>query len=144
VIGRATAVLAALFVAAAVLIAVEFAQGAAHAGSVHLANPCASRPFSGDVVQRVVLDGLDGAACRLHVSREELVLSLDANSPFHRQWDKKTIEVALRASLLRSVDEAERRGDIPALLAGPIRELVRTAPIDKLIAGGIKLSDLFG
>jgi hypothetical protein len=140
----AVAVLVALFVAAAVLIAVEFAKGAAHAGSVQLANPCVSRPFSGDVVQRVVLDGLDGAACRLHVSREELVLSLDANSPFHRHWDKKTIEVALRASLLRSVDEAERRGDIPGILAGPIRKLIETAPIDKLIAGGISLSDLFG
>ena len=139
----AVAVFVALFVAAAVLIGVEFAKGAAHAGSVQLANACVSRPFRGDVVQRVVLDGLDGAACRLHVSREELVLSLDANSPFHRHWGKKTIEVALRASLLRSVDEAERRGDIPAILAGPIRKLIRSAPIDKLIAGGISLSDLF-
>ncbi len=141
---RAVAILAGLFVAAAVLVAVEFAQGAAHAGDVHLANPCRSRTFHGDVVQRVVLDGLDGAACRLHISREELVLSLGSGSPFSRRWDKRTIEVAVRAGLLRSVDEAERRGEIPSLLADPIRKAIRTAPIDKLISGGISLADLFG
>jgi hypothetical protein len=136
-------ILAALFAAAAVLIIVEFSLGAAHTGEVHLEDPCRPREFHGDIVQRVVLNGLDGAACRLHVSREELVLSIGGNSPFHRKWDKKRIEVALRAGLLRAVDEAVRRGEIPALLAGPIRTLIRTAPIDKLVAGGIKLSDLF-
>lgn len=136
-------ILALLFVAAAVLVGVEFAMGAAHTGDVHLADPCKPREFRGDVVQRIVLDGLDGAACRLHVSREELVLSLGSGSPFHRRWDKKTIEVAVRAGLLRSVDEAERRGEIPPLLAEPVRKLIRTAPLDKLISGGITLADLF-
>ena len=135
-------VLALLSVAAAVLVGVEFALGAASTGEVHLANPCKPRDFGGDVVQRIVLGGLDGAACRLHVSREELVLSLDGDSPFDRRWNKKTIEVAVRAGLLRAVDDAERRGDIPALLAGPVSELIRTAPLDKLIAGGITLADL--
>jgi hypothetical protein len=136
-------ILALLFVAAAVLVGVEFAMGAAHTGDVHLADPCKPREFRGDVVQRIVLDGLDGAACRLHVSREELVLSLGSGSPFHRRWDKKTIEVAVRAGLLRSVDEAERRGEIPPVLAEPVRKLIRTAPLDKLISGGITLADLF-
>jgi hypothetical protein len=44
---------------------------------------------------------------------------------------------------LRAVDEAEERGEIPALLAAPIRRLIRTTPIDKLIRGGISLADLF-
>jgi hypothetical protein len=136
-------VLALLFVAAAVLVGVEFALGAANTGEVHLANPCKPRDFRGDVVQRIVLNGLDGAACRLHVSREELVLSLDGDSPFDRRWNKKTIEVAVRGGLRRAVDDAERRGEIPALLAGPVRDLIRTAPLDKLIAGGITLADLF-
>jgi hypothetical protein len=127
--------LALLFVAAAVLIGVEFAKGGAHTGDVHLANPCKSRTFRGDVVQRVVLAGLDHAACRLHVSREALVLSLGTTS--------KRKEAALRAGLLRAVDEAEGRGEIPGLLAEPIRDLIRTAPINKLISGGISLADLF-
>ncbi|MFL6038772.1 MAG: hypothetical protein ACJ74B_09085 [Gaiellaceae bacterium] len=128
-------VLIALFAAATILIGVELALGAANAGESDLANPCRARLFKGDVVQRVVLAGVDHAACRLHTSREGLVLSLESASARR--------EAALRAGLLRAVDEAEARGEIPGLLAGPVRELVRTAPIDKLIHGGISLSDLF-
>ncbi|MFL5951381.1 MAG: hypothetical protein ACJ74M_07205 [Gaiellaceae bacterium] len=137
-----TRVLAVLFAAAAVLIGVELAKGAAHAGEVHLADPCKPRAFAGDAIQRVVLSGVDGAACRLHISREQLVLSVGASSPFHTHWTKKQIEVALRAGLLRAVDDAERRGDLPPLLAGPIRKLIETAPIDKLVSGGVSLGDL--
>ena len=129
-------VLALLFVAAAVLVGVEFANGAAHTGEAQLANPCQPRLFRGDVVQRVVLAGVDHAACRLHESREALVLSLETPS--------KRREAALRAGLLRAVDEAERRGEIPSLLAEPVRRLIRNTPIDKLISGGISLADVFG
>lgn len=135
-------ILALLFVAAAVLVGVELALGAAHTGEVQLANPCEPRDFRGDVVQRIVLNGLEGAACRLHVSREELVLSLGGTSPFRRNWDKQEMEVAVRAGLLRALDDAERRGEIPHLLAVPVRELIRKAPLDKLISGGITLADL--
>ena len=128
-------VLAALFAAAAVLIGVEFALGAAHAGELNLANPCQPRPFRGDIVQRVVLSGLDHAACRLHMSREELVLSLTSGS--------RQREEALRAGLLRAVDEAEQRGDIPGLIADPLRRVIREAPIHKLLSGDISLGDFF-
>jgi hypothetical protein len=135
-------VLLALFAAVAVLIVVELALGAAHAGEVHLADPCKPQEFTGSAVQRVLLDGLDGAACRLGISREALVLSVGSNSPFHTRWSKQKIEIALRAGMIRAVDEAERRGEIPGFLAGPIRRLIRTAPIDKLVSGGISLRDL--
>jgi hypothetical protein len=139
-------ILAGLFVAAALLIGLEFAKGAADAGEVRLADPCKGRTFTGGgiggTVQRVVLNGLDGAACELHTSREELVLSLGDKPAFKRRWDKKTIERAVRSGLLRSVDDAERRGEIPGLIAGPIRTLIENAPLDKLIAGDIELSDL--
>jgi len=136
-------ILALLFLAAAVLIGVEFALGAAHAGRADLRDPCKPREFKGDVVQRVVLNGLDGAACRLRISREALVLSIGSDAPFHTRWDKHTIEAALRAGLLRAVDDAVKRGEIPAILADPIRTFIRTAPIDKLVAGGLSLSDVF-
>jgi hypothetical protein len=135
-------VLVVLFAAAAVLVAVELGKGAAHAGRVHLADPCKPRLFAGSAIQRVVLNGLDGAACRLGVSREQLVLSVGSNSPFHTHWSKQQIETALRAGMLRSVDDAEQRGDIPSFLAGPIRRLIRTAPLDKLVSGGFSLRDL--
>jgi hypothetical protein len=135
-------VLVALFAAAAVLVGIELGLGAAHAGDVHLADPCTAHNDKQDALQRVILDGLDGAACQLHISREELVLSVGSNSPFHTQWSKKQIEIALRAGMLRSVDEAARRGDIPSFLAGPIKRAIETIPIDKLVAGGLSLRDL--
>ena len=143
----ALVVLLALFVAAVTLVAVELGQGAASSGPT-VASPCRPRaPFPGSgldaTVQRIVLDGLDGAACSLHTTREELVLSLGPESAARpRRWDEHTIEVAIRSGLRRSVDEAERRGDIPSLIARAARRVVADAPIDVLIRGGIRLSDL--
>jgi hypothetical protein len=143
---RAFWILVALLVSGAVLYGVELGKGALDEPAPKLADPCLPRQGrSGGIdetIQRIVLDGLDGAACRLHTTREELVLSLGGTAP--RRWDKHTIEVALRAGLLRSVDEAERRGDIPSLLAPLARRLVKSAPLRPLIEGGLDLSNLLG
>jgi hypothetical protein len=138
--------LAALLAAGVVLVAVELGKGALSEPSPKLANPCVPRDGrTGGIdatAQRIVLDGLDGAACRLHTTREELVLSLAPEAGVRRRWDAHTIEVAIRAGLLRSVDEAERRGDIPDFVAPVLRDIVRHAPIDRLVRGGISLRDL--
>jgi hypothetical protein len=144
----ASAVLAALLAGAVVLVGVELGEGALGHVPPALANPCRPRPAHGGgldaTIQRIVLDGFDGAACRLHTTREELVLSLGPGTGFRRRWDRRTIEAALRAGLLHSVDEAERRGDVPEFIAPLLRRLVRTAPLDRLIEGGIRLRDLLG
>ena len=144
----ARALVGALLAAVVVLVAVELGMGALGQVRPALANPCRARPAQGGgfdaTIQRIVLDGLDGAACRLHTTREELVLSLGGETGFRRRWDRRTIEVALRAGLLRSIDEAERRGDLPGFLAGGLRRIVREAPLDRLIAGGLRLRDLLG
>ena len=145
----ALAILAALLAAVLALVAVEFGKGAAEEPGPKIANPCHGRPPRGGggldaTVQRIVLDGLDGAACRLHTTREELVLSLAPETGVRRRWDEHTIEVALRAGLLRAVDQAEQRGDIPGFAAPFVRQLVERAPLDKLVRGGISLSNLFG
>jgi hypothetical protein len=143
-----TWVLVALLASGAVLVGVELGKGALDPPAPKLADPCKPRGGrTGGIdatVQRIVLDGLDGAACRLHTTREELALSLGGGVGVTRRWDEHTIEVALRAGLLRSVDEAERRGDIPSFLAPAVRGLVERAPLKPLIEGGFKLSDLFG
>jgi hypothetical protein len=145
----ALAILAALLAAVLALVAVEFGKGAAEEPGPKIANPCHGRsPRAGGgldaTVQRIVLDGLDGAACRLHTTREELVLSLAPETGVRRRWDEHTIEVALRAGLLRAVDQAEQRGDIPGFAAPFVRQLVERTPLDKLVRGGISLSSLFG
>ena len=55
-------------------------------GHTKLADPCTAKPaFAGGgidgAVQRFALSGLNGAACSLHTTREELVLSFCARQP---------------------------------------------------------------
>ena len=145
----AIAALVALFAGAVLLIAYEFASGAAHAGSLAVRDPCAARPaFPGQgldaVLQRIVLDGLDGSACELGASREELVLSLSPSSEADLRWDDETIERAVRAGLLGAIDDAERRGSLGGIVAALLRQLVQHAPVQWLIDGGQGLAGLFG
>jgi hypothetical protein len=140
--------LVALLASGVVLVAVELGKGALHEPAPKLANPCHPRAgHTGGIdatIQRIVLDGLDGAACRLHTTREELVLSFAPESGVARRWDQHTIEVAVRAGLLRSLDDAQRRGDLPDFAVGILRELVKRAPIDQLVRGGLSLRGLLG
>ena len=142
------AALVALLLGGVALVAVELGLGALNEPSPKIADPCQPRAGrTGGIdttIQRIVLDGLDGAACRLHTTREELVLSIGGGSQAPRHWDAHTIEVALRAGMLRSVDEAVQRGDVPSFLAPTLRGLVERLPLQKLIRGGITLSDLIG
>jgi hypothetical protein len=140
---------AGLLAAAAVLVAVELGMGAWSFGTVKSANPCVTRTsFPGGgldaAVQRVVLDGLDGAACTLHTTREELVLSLSP-SPSHKRvrWSPQTIDRAVRGGLVRAIDRAEARGDLPGPAAYVLRLIAREAPVEELIRGGSRLSNLF-
>jgi hypothetical protein len=137
-----------LLVAGVALVGVELGLGALDEPSPKIADPCqprAGRTGGFDTtIQRIVLDGLDGAACRLHTTREELVLSIGGGSAAPRHWDEHTIEVALRAGMLRSVDEAVSRGDIPAFLAPAVRGIVERLPLERLIRGGFSLNDLLG
>jgi len=84
--------------AAVALLVVEMALGAFHFGQPKLADPCTSKPaFSGGgidgEIQRFALSGLNGAACKLDTTREELVLSFVPAAGTKRvRWDRKTIE----------------------------------------------------
>jgi hypothetical protein len=140
-------VLIVLFAGAAALIGVELARGAARAGALAVRDPCEPREaFPGEgldaTVQRIVLDGLDGAACELGTTREELVLSLSPRSGIEVEWDDETIEQALRAGLLEAISDAEQRGSLNTLVAVVLRELVGRAPVQWLVDGGQGLAGL--
>ena len=140
-------VLGAIGLAAVTLIAIELGRGGASYGSVKPEHPCtAHATFHGGgldaTVQRIVLDGLDGAACRLGTTREQLLLSFSGIGPVH--WSRKTIERAVRAGLLHAVDQAEARGDVGSLTAVVLRQVIERAPIQLLINGGASLGGLLG
>jgi hypothetical protein len=139
-----------LLLAATSLIVVEIADGAVDAGGLAVRDPCEPRPpFPGQgldaTLQRIVLDGLDGAACELDASREELVLSLAPRPGAEPiRWDDETIESAVRAGLLGAIDDAEQRGSLNAIIATILREVVERAPVQWLIDGGQGLAGLLG
>ncbi|MGZ4335343.1 MAG: hypothetical protein ACXVRJ_13870 [Gaiellaceae bacterium] len=120
---------------AAALLVVELALGAIHFGQPKLADPCASKPaFKGGgldgEVQRFALSGLNGAACRLHTTREELVLSFVPAAGTKRvRWDRQTIENALRSGFDQAFRDTEQRG-VAGFVIGHILEVVLGAPLD--------------
>ena len=146
----AVAVLAALIVGVGALIAIEFANGATDYGTLEREDPCTAQDdFSGSgldaSLQRIALSGLNGAACELGVTREELVLSFAPNvAPKEIKWDEATVERAVRKGMLKAVDDAEERGSLPGIAALLLREVIERAPIDWLIKGAGELADLFG
>jgi hypothetical protein len=144
----AVGILVALFVGALALVGIEFANGAADAGALAVRDPCEPRSaFPGQgldaTLQRLVLDGLDGAACELGATREELVLSLSPRSKPDIGWDDEAIERALRAGLLGAIDDAEQRGSLNAIVAALLRQFAERAPVQWLIDGGQGIAGLF-
>ena len=127
----AVAVLTACAVA---LIAVELGMGALDFGEAHLADPCTTKPqlheggFFGSVdaaVQRFALSGLNGAACSLHTTREELVLSFAPSLATKKvRWDKATIRKALRGGLTKAAHDTAGNGLFGDALAFVFREAI--------------------
>jgi hypothetical protein len=139
---RAAALLvtAALCAGVGALLVVERSAGARDYGTRTYVEPCSAPadPFPGKgldaTLQRILLSGLNGAACDLGTSREELVLSLAPRSGVDEvTWDQETLERALRKGFDRSIDDAEDRGSLPGWGATILRFAVRNAPIDWLL-----------
>jgi len=130
--------LAVLLAAAVALVVVELSVGAIGFGKPKLANPCTDKPaFSGGgldgEVQRFVLTGLNGAACRLHTTREELVLSFVPAAGTKRvRWDRATIDAALRAGFHRAIEDTEQRGPAGYVI-GHLLDVIVGAPLDFLL-----------
>jgi hypothetical protein len=85
------------------------------------------------VLEQVALSALDGAACELGTSREELVLalrdekSLDAFAAEHH-ITRAHAERAVHDALERSVAEATAAGDLSGFVASLIARTVKSVP----------------
>ena len=108
-----------------------------------VADPCAPRPWHAEggvtgLAAQIALSATDGAACRLHVSRESLVLALASRAgltAFARQHglDDAEVERAIRDGLQRSIDDASRAGAIGTLPALALGQIVQRLPLDRLL-----------
>ena len=124
------------------LVGVYAAAGGASYEPVKVQNPCEPRAetkTSGGLeglAEEFTLSALDGAACRLGVSRERLARALaskQARERFTKRFhiDDEKLTKAIRAGLVRAVDDAEERGKIPAFVAGPMRGVVENVPLEQ-------------
>jgi hypothetical protein len=127
----------------AALIGIFLAAGGSSYTPVEVRDPCDPREWRDpasleQVAEQFSLSALDGAACELGVTRERLARALatpEARERFTEQQGIDDMELAraIRAGLLRAVDDAERADVLPPLLADPLRETVRDIPLDQAI-----------
>jgi len=126
---RGRTVLSVLGLAAAALIVLELALGAVSFGRPQLADPCTTQAVASGggidaTIQRFARATLDGAACQLHTTREELVLSFVPSAGTKRiRWNRQTIDNALRAGLDHASHELAGNGLAGTALSFALRQL---------------------
>ncbi len=125
------------------LVVVYLAAGGSSYTPAKTQDPCKPRPWRNPqgiqaIAEQFSLSALDGAACKLGVSRETLAQALatpQSRERFTRRYgigDAKLAE-AIRAGLVRAVDDAEAAGALSPLVAVPLREAVQQLPLDQAI-----------
>lgn len=135
------------------VIGVQLANGGGTYEPLRPADPCVERHVTSradgidGLTERLVLIGIDGAACRLHVSREALTLELAQDDPTDAQID------ALRAGLRSAVRRMKDDGSLPpasdlvdealesADLNDFLKRVIRALP-DSTIDAALKTDDV--
>ena len=127
----------------AVLVLAYLAAGGASYAPTKTQDPCKPRPWRNpeglqQIAEQFSLSALDGAACQLGVSRETLARALATESSRQRFAERYGISdaelaKAIRAGLLRAIDDAEEAGVLNPLLAVPLRQAMRAIPLDEAI-----------
>jgi hypothetical protein len=129
--------------AAVALVIVYLALGGASYAPAKVADPCETRDWREpqgveEVAEQIALSGLDGAACELGVSREEMVLALansDSRAQFAREHgiSNERLEQLVRDGLLRAIDDAEEAGALNPTIGDLLRGIARNVPVDELL-----------
>ena len=141
-IGGGALVVASILVSLA-LVGAYLAAGGSSYEPEKVQNPCQPRPWSnpqtlGQIANQFTISALDGAACQLGVSREVLARALatpEGRERFKERYgiDDEKLAKAIRAGLVRAVDDADEAGALPALIAGPLRRTVQNIPLEQAI-----------
>jgi hypothetical protein len=129
--------------AAVGLIVVYLALGGASYTPAAVADPCAPRDWRDpgglqEVAEQVVLSALDGVACELDVSREEVVLafaSRDSLERFAREQEisEEDLDELVRSGLERALDDAERADALDPTIADLLRGLAARVPVEAFL-----------
>jgi hypothetical protein len=130
-------------VASVLLVGAYLAAGGSSYEPEKIQDPCKPREWSDpqglqELAQQFSLSALDGAACQLGVSRETLARALatpEGRERFKERYgvDDEKLARAVRAGLVRAVDDAEAAGALSPILAVPLRETLQRIPLDQAI-----------
>ncbi len=129
--------------ASVLLVALYLAAGGADYSPAKVQDPCEARewrdPSSLDELgQQLALSGIDGAACKLGVSRESLARAL-ASDQTRQQYaadhdiSEEEFDAGVRAGLERMISDAEEAGAINGLVAVGLRALARVVPASEAL-----------
>ena len=130
-------------VASLALVGAYLAAGGSSYEPEKVQDPCKPREWTnpqslGQIANQFTISALDGAACKLGVSREALARALatpEARERFEMRYgiDDEKLAKAIRAGLVRAVDDAEEAGALSPLIAVPLRETVQRTPLEQAI-----------
>lgn len=125
------------------LVVAYLALGGASYAPAKVADPCSARDWRDpggleEVAEQIVLSGLDGAACELGVSREDIVLafgSRESRERFAREHgiSDAELEELVRSGLVRAVDDAEQADALNSTIADLLRDVVSRVPVDEVL-----------
>jgi hypothetical protein len=129
--------------ASVLLVGAYLAAGGSTYEPEKVQDPCKPREWSdpqslAQLANQFTNSALDGAACQLGVSREVLARALatpEGRERFKERYgiDDEKLTKAIRAGLLRAVDDAEEAGALSPILAVPLRATLQRIPLDQAI-----------
>jgi hypothetical protein len=122
----------------AAVLGVQVARGGGDFAPLRPADPCAPRVVTSQaegidgLTERLVLLGVDAAACRLHVTREALTLELsDADALSDAQVE------ALHQGLLDAVARMDREGSLPPS-SDLVDEVLDTSDLNGFVKAAVR------
>lgn len=140
---RARILIGGAILASLLLVGAYLAAGGASYEPLKAQDPCKPRPWRDpqgiqQIAEQFTLSALDGAACQLGVSRETLARALatdEARERFSKKYgiDDEKLAEAIRAGLVRAVDDAEEAGALTPFIAVPLRGALEQIPLDQAI-----------
>ena len=140
---RARLLVGGAVLASLLLVGAYLAAGGASYEPLKAQDPCKPRPWRDpqglqQIAEQFTLSALDGAACQLGVSRETLARALasdEARERFTKKYgiDDEKLAEAIRAGLVRAVDDAEEAGALNAFIAAPLRAGLEQIPLEQAI-----------
>ena len=142
-ITRAKLLIGGAILASLLLVGAYLAAGGASYAPEKTQDPCKPRPWRNpeslqEIAEQFSFSALYGAACQLGVSRETLARALatpEARARFTKKYgiDDEKLAKAIRAGLIRAVDDAEEAGALSPILAVPLRGALEQIPLEQAI-----------